>query len=154
MTVRDLRDIRDVVCCFRADQSVYTILIVVLGLHFPLMPLDPIHKCSPPDHWFSFTNPSNVFRAPYNRALDLCPVDRSVQLLIHKSTHNYVVASDHVHAVVLLFTGLFIVGRADNSLNGILEDEVRDLIAREEGAGQGSAVHCEDEDFFYVGEHK
>lgn len=47
-----------------------------------------------------------------------------------------------------LRAGFLVVGGPDDALDGLREDQVGELVAGEEEAGEGAAVGGEDEDFF------
>ena len=55
-------------------------------------------------------------------ALDGCPVDGVVKLLIYDADQADVVAADYVEPKGHLHRRLGVFGRADDALNGVLED--------------------------------
>lgn len=78
--------------------------------------------------------PSHVFGGPNDLSSDLCPVNARIHGLVHQAADHNVVASDHVQSM-RCFRALFrIVLRPDHAFDGILEDEVGDLVARHECA--------------------
>lgn len=91
-----------------------------------------------------------MLRTPNNLAPNLRPINTLVQLLIHQPTDNNIIAPHQVQAMRLLGGRLVVALLADDTLDGVGEDEVGDLVARHEGAGEGAAVDGEDEDFFCV----
>lgn len=72
---------------------------------------------------------SHVFCRPYNVAPHLRPVNARVQLLLHQSHQHNVVSANEVKPVAGLGAGLWVVGRANDALDGVAEDEVGDLVA-------------------------
>lgn len=91
-----------------------------------------------------------MLRAPDRLSFHLGPVYALVQLLIHEPAHHHIVSSHQIQAMRLLARGLLIVWLAYDALDCVGEYQVRDLIAGYEGAGEGPAVDCDDEDFFCV----
>ncbi|KAL9099241.1 MAG: hypothetical protein Q9163_005232 [Psora crenata] len=79
------------------------------------------------------------------------PVDTSVQLFVDQPTDSHIFSSYKVQPVSDLFAVVGIITGPNDAFDGVLEDKVRELIARQEVAGQRSAVCCEDEDFFWKG---
>lgn len=89
-----------------------------------------------------------MLRPPHQRPPHLHPIDTRIQLLIHQPTHRHVLPSYQVQPVFDLRAGFLVVGGPDDALDGVREDEVGELVAGEEEAGEGAAVGGEDEDFF------
>lgn len=93
---------------------------------------------------------SNMLRTANDLAPNLRPINTLVQLLIHQPTDNNIIAPHQVQAMRLLGGRLVVALLADDTLDGVGEDEVGDLVARHEGAGEGAAVDGEDEDPFWA----
>ena len=92
--------------------------------------------------------PSLMLHPPNDAAPHLRPVNTRVQLLVEQPADRDILPADQVQAVLDFRARLRVVGGADDALDRVLEDEVGELVAGEEGAGQGAAVGGEDEDFF------
>lgn len=94
---------------------------------------------------------SHMLRAPNHLAPHLRPINTVIQLLVHQPADNHIVPSDHVQAMCLLDRSLLVVLRPDNPLDRVLQHEIRDLIAGDQGAGEGASVDGQDDDFFCEG---
>lgn len=92
--------------------------------------------------------PSHMLRAPNNLAPNLCPVDARVHVLVHQAAYHDVVSSDHVQSVRSFYARLWVVGGSNYAFNRVLEYEIGDLVARNEGACEGAAVDSDDDNLF------
>ena len=72
---------------------------------------------------------SHVLRCSNDFSSDFVPVNAIVQLFVHKSYYCDVVASHEVQAMADLRAWFWVVCRPDNALNGVIQDNVGDLIA-------------------------
>lgn len=82
-------------------------------------------QCSDP----LLVGPSYMLRCANDLSPHLTPIDARVQLLVHESAHRDIVTADEVEAVLHLARRLRIVGRSDDALPGLREDEVGHLVA-------------------------
>lgn len=90
-----------------------------------------------------------MLRTSYHLAPHLSPINTPIQFFIHKPTDNNIIASHKIQPRVWLLSALLlIVLRSDNALDGVFQDEIRDLVAADEGTGECAAVDCENEDLF------
>ena len=76
------------------------------------------------------------------------PINRRIQFLIQQAAYSHILPSHQVQSMRHFFAVFRVVLWANDALDGVLKHEIGDLIAREEGAGQGSTVCSQDEDFF------
>ena len=83
-------------------------------------------------------------RSPVN----LGPIDLLIQLYVHLANHQDIVATQDVQPSMLYFKRWLVV-RLDDALFGIAENEVGNLIRRQEGPDEGAAVGGEDAYFFW-----
>lgn len=90
---------------------------------------------------------SDVLGAPDNLSPDLGPINACIHFLIDQAANDDIVPSDHVKAVGGLGTRLRVVSGTDNALDGVLEDQIGDLVARQQGPRQCAAVDGDDQDF-------
>lgn len=90
-----------------------------------------------------------MLRCSNDFAPDLFPINAIVQLLIHKPNYCDIVTSDQVQAMANLRTGLWVIGRSDNSLDGIVQNDVGDLVTGQQCANQRSPIDCNDENLLW-----
>ena len=81
-------------------------------------------------------------------ALDFRPIDLAIYLLIQHSAYGHVLASNQVQTMRDFFAIFEVVMWSDYAFNGVLKDEICQLIAREEGTSQGSAICSDNQNFF------
>jgi len=81
-----------------------------------------------------------MFRRANDIPPNFGPVDARVQLLVHQPHEHNVVASDQIQPMARLGAWFRVVRRPDDALDGVAQDQVGDLVAGEEVAGEGSAV--------------
>lgn len=89
-----------------------------------------------------------MLRTSNRLPLHLRPIDTRIQLFIDQPTNHDIIASYQVYSVRLFSRRVFIVRRSDNALNGVLENEIRNVIAADERAGECASVDGYDQDFF------
>ena len=89
-----------------------------------------------------------MFDSTNHIAPDLRPIDRRVQLLVQQAADGHILPADQVKAMSDFFAVVWIVGRADDALDRVLQDQVGDLVAREQRTREGAAVCGDHEDFF------
>lgn len=70
-----------------------------------------------------------MFRTPNHIPPDLTPINARVQLLVHQSADNHIVAAHQVQAVGLLARGLVVALLADDALDRVRQHQVRYLVA-------------------------
>lgn len=70
-----------------------------------------------------------MFGCPNDLAPNLLPIDTVVQLLIHKADYCDIVTPNKIQAMADLRTGLRVLCRPDDPLDGLVEDDVGDLVA-------------------------
>jgi hypothetical protein len=81
------------------------------------------------------TVPSNMFRTPNRLPPNLRPINTLLHLLIHKPTNHHIVSPHKIQPMRLLCARFLIIHTPDDSLDGVLQDEIGHLVARDEGAG-------------------
>jgi hypothetical protein len=109
--------------------------------NLPRHTMCPCFLSLPRSLWNYTFSSSHMLRASDHIASDLAPVDTAVELFVHEPTNCDVVASHEVQTMVHLRAWLRIVCWSDDSFDRVIEDDVGDLIAREEGPDQCSAVN-------------
>ena len=77
--------------------------------------------------------PSSVLYPSHDIAPNLRPVDLTIQLLIQKPTNSHVLPPYQIKPMRYLFALFCIIVGAYHPFNGILEDDIGQLIAGEEG---------------------
>lgn len=90
-----------------------------------------------------------MFRRPNQIALDLGPVDALVQFLVDQPHQNDLTPVQNVRSVHHLSTCFFILVPSHNTLHGLGEDDVGDVIVTFEYANHGAAVGGDDADALY-----
>ncbi|GAB1196418.1 hypothetical protein APSETT444_005689 [Aspergillus pseudonomiae] len=84
-------------------------------------------------------------------AFNLGPVDLAIDLLVHFAACYHVIASDQVQTVLDLRARLGIIGGADDSFDGIQENQVSQLIRGKERPQKSPPVNSQNQDFFFYG---
>ena len=74
---------------------------------------------------------SHMFRSAYDFTSYFCPVYTVIQLFVYKSADRDIVASNKVQAMTDHRAGLRVVCRSYDTLDRFVQDDVRQLIARE-----------------------
>lgn len=88
-----------------------------------------------------------MFGGPNDLAPNLLPIDTVVQLLIHEADYCDIVTPDKIQAMANLRTGLRVLCRPDDPLDGLVEDNVGDLVTGQKCADQRPSIDCDDQDF-------
>ncbi|KAG9768458.1 hypothetical protein KCU88_g7187, partial [Aureobasidium melanogenum] len=89
-----------------------------------------------------------MLRRSNDLSSDFFPIDAVVQLFIHQSHNSDIVTSYKVQAMADLRAGFWVIGGTDDALDGVVQDDVGDLVAGEEGADECATVNCDDEHLF------
>ena len=90
-----------------------------------------------------------MFYASNDCSSNLFPVDARIQLFVHKPTDRDIISPNEIQPMTDLCTGLRVIGGADDTFKGVVEDDIGQLIAGEEGACECSTVGSNDQDPFY-----
>ena len=93
---------------------------------------------------------SRILRPSHHLSSHLAPVDIIINPLVHLAANHHIIAPDQVQPMFDLRARLRVVWCADNALDGVQQNKVRQLIGREKRAHERSAVHGQDEDLFYT----
>ena len=88
-----------------------------------------------------------MLRPSNHASTDLLPVDTRIEVFVNEPADGDVVTSDQVKPMAHLRRGFWIVGRADNTLDRVGQNDVGHLVAGEECTGQSSAVGGDQQDF-------
>ena len=96
-------------------------------------------------------DPSLMLHPSQNIASDLRPVNRCIQLFIQQSTDSHVLSTYQIEPMGNLLAIFRVILRPNDALDCFLEDQVGQLVAGKERAGQRSAICCKDEDFLCRG---
>jgi hypothetical protein len=88
---------------------------------------------------------SYVLDSPNHAPPDLGPINLGVEFLVDKPHDDHVLAPDKVQAVADLRTGFFVVLGPYYALNGVAQDQVRELVAGQEISDQRPAIGGDDE---------
>lgn len=89
-----------------------------------------------------------MLRAPKHLSMHFAPRYRLVQLLVYPAHDGHTVSPDDVEAERNLFAGFIVAAWSDDTLYGLLEDEVHAAVARVQHADHVASVEGEDRDLF------
>ncbi|KAL9117731.1 MAG: hypothetical protein Q9187_005729 [Circinaria calcarea] len=94
----------------------------------------PFHPKGVNSHLLSLRTTSRVLYSSNDTPPNLSPVDARVQLLVDESAHRDVLSANEIQAVTDFGTGFFVIWWAYNALNGLAQDKICKLIARQKDA--------------------
>jgi len=75
-----------------------------------------------------------------------CPVDAIVEIFIDQTANGDVITSNKIETMTDFRTWLRVVRWSNDSFDGVVEDDVGELVAGKKSADQGATVSSDDED--------
>jgi len=91
-----------------------------------------------------------VFDTSDHTSPDLLPVYTGVKLFIDQAAQRDILSSYQIQAMTDFGTWLWIIRGSYNAFDGLVEDEIGQLVAGQQCACQGATVGCEDKDFLFA----
>lgn len=93
---------------------------------------------------------SCILRVSNHFTLHFSPVDFLVDFTINFAAHDHIITSDQIKSMLHLRRGLIVFWGPNNSLHGIRQDEVGQLICWKKCTEKCATVHGKNEDLFYI----